>query len=138
MTFWAIGPVSGLAVTSECATEPKLHDEPHRFDAPFLLPARTARRYPNDFAAGRSPVISLMKAQIDRAQGDGRLVVAPADEVALCLSALAQGLVSMQRAGRFDNDDHFTEHYRRTMFRAFSSFLPDTPSPDSRAGREQA
>jgi AcrR family transcriptional regulator len=97
--------------------------EPHRFDAAFLLPARTARRYPDDFAAGRSPVIALMKTQIERVQAQGQAVAAPADEVALCLSALAQGLVSMQRAGRFATQDQFFQHYRSVMLRAIHSFL---------------
>src|SRR6185437_3898311 len=29
--------------------------QPHRFDAAFFLPAPAARRFPDDFAAGRSP-----------------------------------------------------------------------------------
>lgn len=97
--------------------------DPHRFDAAFLLPARTARRYPDDFAAGRSPVIALMKTQIERVQAQFQGVAAPADEVALCLSALAQGLVSMQRAGRFATEDQFFQHYRSVMRRAIYSFL---------------
>lgn len=103
--------------------------DPHRFDAAFMLPARSARRYPDDFAAGKSPVISLMKAQIERAQAQAEQVVAPAEEVALCLSALAQGLVSMQRAGRFADDAQFSQHYRRAMDRAFCSFLLTPPIP---------
>ena len=41
-------------------------EEPHRFDAAFFLPAPKARQYPEDFAAGRSPVIAMTVIRIDR------------------------------------------------------------------------
>ncbi len=81
--------------------------DPHRFNAAFLLPARSARRYPEDFSAGRSPVVSLMIERIDEAKAAGRLVDEPSSQIALTLSALAQGLVSMERAGRFTSEAHF-------------------------------
>lgn len=87
--------------------------QPHRFDAAFFLPAPEARRYPDDFVAGRSPVVAMVMVRIDQAKADGRLGGAAAVDVALALSGMAQGLVSMQRANRFSSDKQF-----RTLFRA--------------------
>jgi AcrR family transcriptional regulator len=87
--------------------------QPHRFDAAFFLPASEARRFPDDFVAGRSPVIAMIMIRIDQAKADGRLGDTPAVDVALALASMAQGLVSMQRANRFSSDKQF-----RTLFRA--------------------
>jgi len=87
--------------------------QPHRFDAAFFLPASEARRFPDDFVAGRSPVIAMIVIRIDQAKADGRLGDTPAVDMALALASMAQGLVSMQRANRFSSDKQF-----RTLFRA--------------------
>jgi AcrR family transcriptional regulator len=86
--------------------------EPHRFDAAFFLPAPRARRYPEDFVAGRSPVVAMALVRIDQAKADGRLGDKPALEVALALSGLVQGLVSMYRANRFSSEKQFRALYR--------------------------
>lgn len=90
-------------------------EEPHRFDAAFFLPAPKARQYPDDFAAGRSPVIALTIAKIDEARAEGLLGEAPALDVALAVSALAQGLISMHRARRFSEEAEFAALYRSVM-----------------------
>jgi AcrR family transcriptional regulator len=86
--------------------------EPHRFDAAFFLPAPKARQYPDDFAAGRSPVVAMVLARIDQAKSDGRLGEASGLEVALAFSALLQGLISMYRANRFSSEKQFRALYR--------------------------
>lgn len=86
--------------------------EPHRFDAAFFLPAPRARRYPEDFASGRSPVVAMALVRIEQARADGRLGDTPALEVALAFSALVQGLVSMYRANRFSSEKQFRALYR--------------------------
>lgn len=96
--------------------------QPHRFDAAFLLPARTARRYPDDFAAGRSPAVAMFQARLDEARAQGRIDDTPTLDIVLTLSALAQGLVSMQRAGRFTDERAFRALYRRTVHRAIAAF----------------
>jgi len=99
-------------------------EEPHRFDAAFFFPAPEARRYPGDFAAGRSPVIALTVTKIEQARAEGLSPETPALDVALTLSALAQGLVSMQRARRFAGDAEFATLYRsvlRNHLRSLSS-----------------
>jgi AcrR family transcriptional regulator len=87
-------------------------EEPHRFDAAFFLPAPKARQYPDDFAAGRSPVIAMTVVKIDEARTEGLIGDMPALDLALTLSALAQGLISMHRAGRFSSDAEFKARYR--------------------------
>lgn len=88
---------------------------PHRFDAAFLLPATEARRYPDDFAAGQSPAISLFIARIEEAKTQGWFGETPSLEIALAMAALAQGLVSMHRASRFAGEKQFIALYRQVM-----------------------
>ena len=97
--------------------------QPHRFDAAFFLPAPNARRYPDDFVAGRSPVIAMLMVRIDQARADGRVGDKPALEIALSLSALAQGLVSMQRANRFSGEKQFKSLFRTTLRHCIESFF---------------
>jgi AcrR family transcriptional regulator len=96
--------------------------QPHRFDAAFFLPAPEARRYPDDFAAGHSPVIAMLMVRIDQARAAGRVVDKPALEIALSLSAMAQGLISMQRANRFTGEKQFKTLFRSTMRQCIESF----------------
>jgi AcrR family transcriptional regulator len=97
-------------------------EEPHRFDAAFFLPAPKARQYPDDFAAGRSPVIAMTVAKIDQAKADGFLGDTRALDIALTLSALAQGLISMHRARRFLGEAEFTALYRSVLRKCLRSF----------------
>lgn len=101
-------------------------EDPHRFDAAFLLRASGARQFPDDFAGGTSRVISRITARIDDAKAQGRLRDAPSLDIALTLSALAQGLVSMDRAGRFSSPDHFRDIYRMAIANALRAFAPDS------------
>ncbi|WP_250623077.1 TetR/AcrR family transcriptional regulator [Pinirhizobacter soli] len=96
--------------------------QPHRFDAAFFLPAPEARRYPDDFVAGRSPVIAMFMIRIDQAKADGRLGGTPAIDVALALASMAQGLVSMQRANRFSSDKQFRTLFRAQLHHCLQSF----------------
>ena len=96
--------------------------QPHLFDAAFFLPAPEARRYPDDFVAGRSPVVAMIMVRIDQAKADGRLGDAPAVDVALALASLGQGLVSMQRAGRFSSDQQFRALFRAQLRHCLQSF----------------
>lgn len=97
-------------------------NQPHRYDAAFFLPAPNARQYPGDFAAGRSPVIAMMMVRIDQARAEGKFGDKPALEFVLSLSALAQGMVSMQRANRFSDDKHFKNLFRSTLRSCIDSY----------------
>jgi AcrR family transcriptional regulator len=98
-------------------------EEPHRFDAAFFLPAPKARQYPHDFAADRSPVIAMAVIKIDQVRAEGLHGDTPALDVALTLSALAQGLISMHRARRFSSDAELTALYRSVMRKTLRSLL---------------
>jgi AcrR family transcriptional regulator len=123
------GRVSAIRVTAPLQWLERLMDEflsfaleePHRFDAAFFLPAPKARQYPNDFAAGRSPVIALTVAKIEQARAEGLLGNMPALDIALILSALAQGLISMHRARRFSSDAELGALYRALMRKTLES-----------------
>jgi AcrR family transcriptional regulator len=99
--------------------------EPHRFDAAFFLPAPRARQFPGDFAAGRSPAVALTVAHIEQAQADGRLGGRPALDIALALTALGQGMVSMQRANRFSSETQFKTLYRTAPQQCLAAFSTD-------------
>jgi len=99
--------------------------DPHRFDAAFLLPARNARKYPDDFAGGRSPVIGMVMARIEQAQAAGRLGPVEPLDAALTLAALAQGMVSMQRAGRFASEDYFRRSFAAAVERGLTFFTAE-------------
>lgn len=96
--------------------------QPHRFDAAFFLPAIKARQYPDDFVAGRSPVVAMMMVRIDQAKAQGRLGNKPALDVALAVAAMGQGFVSMHRAGRFSSDRQLRMLYRNAIRHCLESF----------------
>jgi AcrR family transcriptional regulator len=96
--------------------------EPHRFDAAFFLPASQARQYPDDFVAGRSPAIAMMIVRIDQAKAGGQFGNKSALDVALALSALGQGMVSMQRANRFTSEKQFKALFRTALRHGLESF----------------
>lgn len=101
--------------------------EPRRYEAAFLLPARQARQYPDDFSAGRSPALNLAYQRIEEARALGLIDNTPAMEIALTLSALGQGLISMYRAGRFVSEKDFCTAYRKAMRRSFQQFVKSQP-----------
>lgn len=96
-------------------------EDPHRFDAAFLLKASGAKQFPNDFE-GSSRVISRITARIDEARARGRLRDTPSLDIAMTLSALAQGLVSMDRAGRFGSPEQFRDIYRMAVANGLRAF----------------
>jgi AcrR family transcriptional regulator len=98
-------------------------DEPRRYEAAFLLKASAARQYPGDFAAGRSPVISMVHQRIEQARAQGRIGDASTVEIGLAFAALSQGLVSMYQAGRFAGEAEFRAAYRRAIHHCVRSFL---------------
>jgi len=98
--------------------------EPRRFEAAFLLPSRKARRYPDDFAAGRSPAGNVHLRALEEGIRQGKVAGASAVEIMLINSALSQGLVTLYRAGRIaGGEEEFRALYRRAMRRVFQSFM---------------
>lgn len=99
--------------------------EPRCFEAAFRLPAASARRFPEDFTAGRSPPVALVFERIEQAKRMGLIGDAPTTEITLSIWAMAQGLVDLYRAGRFSGDEQaFRTLYRSALRRCISAFIP--------------
>ena len=100
--------------------------QPRRFEAAFLIHSSAARRYPDDFVAGRSPAGTLQLNIVGDAISKGLLVKASAIEVLFTLAALCQGLVTLYRAGRIAGGEaNFRKLYRRAVRRCLDSFRPE-------------
>jgi AcrR family transcriptional regulator len=102
-------------------------EEPRRFEAAFLIPSSGARRFPDDFARGRSPAGRLWIARLEELRLSGRLApdVTPLD-AGLTFWALGQGLITLYRAGRFAGGaGEFTDFYRRAARRCVLSFVTE-------------
>ena len=100
-------------------------EEPRRFEIAFLVRSSRARRYPDDFDSGRSPAGRLWMARLKQLQALGRLApgVEPV-EAGFTLWALAQGLVTLYRAGRFVGGvAEFRRFYGHSIRRCLASFL---------------
>jgi AcrR family transcriptional regulator len=101
-------------------------DSPGRFDACFILRTRVERVYPQDFSAGKSPVISVTAQRIQAAHASRRMNQEDALELALLMWAQVHGLVMLYRAGRFSlNRDAFL----RLCERAGQRFAEDALHP---------
>ena len=97
--------------------------QPRRYEAAFLLKASATRRYPGDFVAGRSPVISQMMARIEEARARGLIADVPTMDITIHFTALTQGLVEMYRAGRFAGEAEFRDAYRKALSQCVRSFM---------------
>jgi hypothetical protein len=86
---------------------------PALFDLMFFSRRSGARRFPGDFARGASPSTNVLVELL------AEMKVKDPLEVALILWAEAQGLVSLQRAGRFETEAAF----RRAWDRCFTRIL---------------
>jgi AcrR family transcriptional regulator len=75
-------------------------EDPRNFHAAFLLTTRTTRRFPEDFAAGRSPGVRMVAARmaecLRRAGRDGDAL-----EMAMTLWAMGHGFIVFVLDGRF-------------------------------------
>jgi AcrR family transcriptional regulator len=100
--------------------------EPRRFEAAFLLHSSKARRYPDDFAAGRSPAGNIQIGILEDLIARGILAASSPMEILLTNAGLSQGLVTLYRAGRIaGGEEEFRDVYRRAMRRAMLSFLTE-------------
>jgi AcrR family transcriptional regulator len=102
-------------------------NQPRRYEAAFLLKASAARRYPGDFVAGRSPVVTKMMVQVGTAKSRGMVADIPTIDIIISLTALIQGLVDMYRAGRFMGEEEFRAAYRNALNHCIQSFRERKP-----------
>ena len=77
-------------------------DEPALFDAAFVLKTRAERVYPQDFEAGRSPVVGAFAERLAAGQAQGLVREGPPLELAMAVWGVLQGLVGLHRSGRFN------------------------------------
>ena len=122
----ASDPLAWLEAMGEAFLDFAL-DEPRLYEAAFLLKASAARRYPGDFLAGRSPVISKMMAHVEQARARGLIADIPTIDIAVSFTALVQGLVDMYRAGRFNDETDFRAAYRKALHHCIHSFVEKKP-----------
>jgi AcrR family transcriptional regulator len=111
-------------------------EEPRRFEAAFLVPSTAARRFPDDFAAGRSPAGRQFLPRLEALHSQGRLTPdAEPLEIVITFWALAQGLVTLHRAERLAGGvAEFRSLYRRSMRRCIASFVVE---PTARTVRKR-
>jgi AcrR family transcriptional regulator len=98
--------------------------EPRRYEAAFLLHSIKARRYPDDFLAGRSPAGNAQLKAFGEIVAQGLISEDAPVEILVTNAALSQGLITLYRAGRIaGGEDEFRALYRRAMQRSTESFL---------------
>jgi AcrR family transcriptional regulator len=75
-------------------------EEPARFDACFVLRTGFERRFPRDFRAGKSPVVSMIVSRVEAAQAAGVFIAGDPLEIAMAFWAQVHGLAMLHRGGR--------------------------------------
>jgi AcrR family transcriptional regulator len=122
----ATGPLAWMEQMGEAFLDFALN-EPRRYEAAFLLKASAARRYPGDFLAGRSPVVSKLMARIEEARAQGLIADVATIDITINFTALTQGLVDMYRAGRFTGEAEFRGAYCKALKHCIRSFMETKP-----------
>jgi AcrR family transcriptional regulator len=103
-------------------------ETPRRFEAAFLIPTGAARRYPDDFVAGRSPAGVLYFQFFERAKADGLIAGVEPIEIMITIAGLSQGLITLYRAGRIAGGEAaFRALFKRAMGRSIEPFFRETP-----------
>lgn len=93
-------------------------DCPRIFDYVFSQPRPSARRYPDDFRARRSPTLTPIADLVAQAMESGYLKRDDVWEIALELWAHAHGYVMLYRGGRFAlSETQFRALVRRSLRR---------------------
>jgi AcrR family transcriptional regulator len=91
---------------------------PHLFDHAFSARRDDARKFPEDFRAGRSPTLNVVIDAIKEGMAKGVLKKVDPYDVAMSLWAQQHGLVMLYRAGRFSFDEaQFRTFYKKSLRR---------------------
>lgn len=77
-------------------------EHPRMFELMFLAPRKGARKYPQDFKAGRSPTANLFVPVLQEAMERGELRRDDPWEIMFELGALLEGLLMLYLGGRID------------------------------------
>mgnify|MGYP001551395618 FL=1 len=101
-------------------------DEPRLFEAAFLIHSTTARRYPDDFLAERSPAGAIYLELLGQAKAQDQIGDTEPIEIMITIAGLSQGLVTLYRAGRIaGGEDEFRALFRRAMRRCIQSYFTE-------------
>ena len=90
------------------------------FDYVFSRHRDDARRFPDDFRAGRSPTINLVAETVSDAMRAGVIRKDDKWEIAMDLWALVHGYVALYRAGRFALDE---AAFRGLLRRSYGRYI---------------
>jgi len=102
-------------------------DEPRLYDVMFLRARPGVRRYPEDFAAHKSPSFDAARQAVEREMREGKLRRDDALETTLTIWSHAHGLISMYTLGRFGDDAAaFRLIYRRAIRRLYRGIAVPT------------
>jgi len=107
-------------------------DEPARYDACFVLRTGMERRFPRDFRAGKSPVVSMIMERVAAAQAAGAIGRGDPLEIAMFFWAQLHGLAMLHRSGRFAMPRAaFLAFAARAAERTLDAFHPDAKEIDA-------
>jgi AcrR family transcriptional regulator len=101
-------------------------EQPRLFELMFLAPRRSARRFPRDFASGRSPTGNRFAELIAQGIQQGALRRVDVWEVVLEAGALLQGLVMLYLGERLDVTE---ETFRAICHRAVGRYIDGLRRP---------
>jgi AcrR family transcriptional regulator len=100
-------------------------EQPRMFDLLFLERRAGARRFPEDFRAGRSPTGNVLARGVAEAMEEGTFRKDDVWEVAMAIWAHVHGLVVLYRAGRIDMDTAKLRAFCRRSLRRMLRGLTD-------------
>jgi AcrR family transcriptional regulator len=93
-------------------------EHPHLFDHAFSVRRDDARRYPDDFRAGRSPTFNVAVEATAEGMRQGLLKQDDPWDVTMTVTAHQHGLITLYRAGRFSFDEaQFRKFYLESLGR---------------------
>jgi hypothetical protein len=95
-------------------------EKPRLFELMFLRTREGARRFPEDFRAGKSPTANFAKAGFEAGMRDGTFRDDDAWEMTFETGALIQGLVMLYVGGRVGLSE---EEFRALCHRAFRRYF---------------
>jgi AcrR family transcriptional regulator len=93
---------------------------PRLFELMFLAPRPGARRYPQDFKAGRSPTANLFAAAVKAGMESGELRDDDYWEITFETGALLEGFIMLYLGGRIDTS---VAGFRALIRRSFRRYL---------------
>lgn len=93
-------------------------ENPRLFELMFLKPREGARKYPQDFKAGRSPTANLMVEVLKEGMDSGYFRADDPWEITFEMGALSHGLIMLYLGGRMNmSPARFRALYRRSFRR---------------------